>query len=242
MNVEEIILNYLENNETISLDEAAQIVYRTYPNVPRSTIRWRLHDMAGKGKLRRLRRGIYAISSKTDFSIHISDRLVAYYTAVTEQLPFIHICVWSSEAIQNFSHHHPKTNFDIVEVEKDGVEAVRDILLNLDIRASTYDDFPSIQPSLIGGERVVVIKRLISEAPVMSYSSIVVPRIEKILVDLVCDEKIFQYLHGSEMFYIYSHVVERYNLQYDTLLRYASRRGVSKKVDSLLQQISGNKS
>ena len=92
-------------------------------------------------------------------------------TAVTEQLPFIHICVWSSEAIQNFSHHHPKINFDIVEVEKDGVEAVKDTLLNLDIRASTYDDFPSIESSLIGGERVVVIKRLISEAPVTSYNA-----------------------------------------------------------------------
>lgn len=241
MDIRKIIIAYLETHDTISLDQAVQLVNQNEVDVPRSTIRWRLYDMVRKGSLQRIRRGVYTISKKREFSFHLSNRLVSYYTIAKEEMPFLKTCVWSSDVVKDLTRHHPNVSFDIVDTEKDGIESVKDVLLSNNIKACLYEDFPSLKSSLISDERIVVVKQLITESPVVSYSSVVVPRIEKLLVDIVCDDKIFEYLHGTELLYVYSQALERYNLQQDTLLRYARRRGAYEKINDVLLQINGKK-
>jgi hypothetical protein len=186
-----------------------------------------------------VRRGVYTSAKKPDFTVIVPDRLVSIYDTIRGQLPFVDICVWHTEVINQLAQHQTAPTVDIVDVEREAVSAVRDVLTGAGVRATDYGHLPVIQGSLLQKERLAVVKRLITESPLSSYRGTVVPRIEKILVDLICDENLFFYLQGAEMYTIYSSVLDRYSVRYDTLSRYASRRGVREEVKRLLAQITG---
>ncbi len=101
-----------------------------------------------------------------------------------------------------------------------------------------YEDLPAVARSFLGQEYIVV-KRLVSEAPVTRFSNVTIPRLEKILVDIVRDKNLFGFLEGAETYTIYQSAMDRYHIQLDTLVRYASRRGVKANVVTILDQING---
>ena len=67
----------------------------------------------------------------------------------------------------------------------------------------------------------------------------IVPRIEKILVDLVGDNELF-FASGSETYNIYEFVRESNNINMSRLLRYASRRNRKEKVEQIINSIDND--
>jgi hypothetical protein len=138
--------------------------------------------------------------------------------------------------------HQLFRTFIIVEVEKDATEAVffwmKGSRFNVAIDPS--DDF--INKYLAGNEGIVIIKPLISEAPLQKENGITLPSLEKVLVDITCDKSIFNAAQGAELRNIFTGAFQKYTIFSDRLLRYASRRG---KRDEMIQylkkiQIYGN--
>ncbi|MDD4192520.1 MAG: hypothetical protein PHI28_14400 [Mangrovibacterium sp.] len=95
-------------------------------------------------------------------------------------------------------------------------------------------------PSLTEFERhintneVIIVRPLISEAPLQLVDGINTPAIEKILVDIVGDVE-FSFLQGVEMNYVYNTIFEKHNVNKNKLLRYASRRGRKPVVEELIK-------
>lgn len=89
------------------------------------------------------------------------------------------------------------------------------------------------------GEPCVIVKTLVTEAPLTSVGGIKVPALEKLLVDILKDDDL-DYLSGSEASYIYSMAFELFTINVPKLLRYARRRGISETVDNLIHQDYNN--
>ena len=195
--------------------------------------------MVQRGTLQRVRRGVYARQDKRDFCLTVADSLALLFRAVQTSLPYVELCAWRSDDVQDLARHYPNRGVPIIEVEKDGETALRDVLVGMDQPAVAYEDLPAVARSFLEQEYIVV-KRLVSEAPVTRVDDVTVPRLEKILVDIVRDKNLFGFLEGAETYHIYQSATDRYHLQLDTLLRYASRRGVKDDVMMILGQITGN--
>ncbi len=65
---------------------------------------------------------------------------------------------------------------------------------------------------------------MVSEAPLQKISKMNTPTIEKMLVDIFCDDLIFAAQQGSEMRTIFQEAIDKYVLNENRMLRYADRR------------------
>lgn len=86
----------------------------------------------------------------------------------------------------------------------------------------------------INGNQAIIIRPLISEAPLQIIDGIKVPSIEKILVDIIEDIE-FSFLQGAELHSVYSAIFEQYNVNKNKLFRYATRRNRKQEVEQLLE-------
>ena len=239
MTLEPLIRSYLKTHDAVTVDTAVALARTSNPEISRSTIRWQLYALVQRGTLRRVQRGVYTLSDKPLFRLSVSDRLIACHKRLQTALPLLETCVWYTGAIRELAHHYPHESIDIIEVEREGESAVRDLLLNANMPVISYDDFPAIQCSGLANRDYVVIKRLVSEAPVLRDGELPIPRLEKLLVDMVSDERLFSFVQGAELYSIFAAAFERYHVQRDTLLRYASRRGAGEEVREIVEQIGG---
>lgn len=87
----------------------------------------------------------------------------------------------------------------------------------------------------------ILLLPLISRAPVQDITtddgqSIVVPTLEKILVDIYEGNSAFQFIQGAEVKRIFNQAIFRYAINYSTLFSYAKRRGKEIELHTLLSE------
>jgi hypothetical protein len=76
------------------------------------------------------------------------------------------------------------------------------------------------------GKPVVIVKPMVTESPLTQIGNILVPTLEKLLVDLSID-KDFYFLQGAEETYIMENAKSLYNINESRLRRYAKRRNIN---------------
>ncbi len=151
-------------------------------------------------------------------------------------LPFIHYCLWDSKIINEFSLHLNKINYTIIDTEKDVAKSVY-FLVKENYKHVFYkankemyqDYFPEIQ-------NIIIIRNLITEAPVKIIKTIPTVTIEKMLVDLYSDIE-FEYLQGNELSFIFKNAFIKYTINQSKLLRYARRKGVKDRIEKLINNL-----
>ena len=85
--------------------------------------------------------------------------------------------------------------------------------------------------------RNVVVKALVSESPLIERGGVMMPMLEKLLVDLNCDADFFMY-QGIEWEHIMDNAFSLYNVNTSVLLRYAGRRNRKETVEQYLKNKS----
>ena len=80
-------------------------------------------------------------------------------------------------------------------------------------------------------------KPLITESPVQKSNGVLVPTLEKLLVDLQKDQDFF-YLQEAEGIYIFQNALSLYTINESRLLRYASRRGIRKEIETNIKIVN----
>ncbi len=85
-----------------------------------------------------------------------------------------------------------------------------------------------------GDKETIIIKPLVSEAPVQKLQGIETITIEKVLVDIFTDEILFAAQQGGEMLQIFSEVYSKYTINESKMLRYADRK---RKKEALIQYV-----
>jgi hypothetical protein len=122
-----------------------------------------------------------------------------------------------------------------VETERDAINSVFDFLNeNSEKRVFLCPNSDDYSRYIVGKEAIIV-RNLVSEAPVQTLENITVPTIEKILVDVMGDVD-FEFMQGAELHRFYQNVLERCVFNQKKLLRYASRRNRKKEVEQLLNE------
>jgi hypothetical protein len=90
----------------------------------------------------------------------------------------------------------------------------------------------------VNEKEAIIIKPLISEAPTQNIKEVETATIEKILVDIFCDDVIFYAQQGAEKRTIFKEAFTKYTINQSKMLRYADRRRKKEELNQFIQTIS----
>lgn len=224
MSTADLILDFANSRNSFTLCELAGYVHDR-ENISNSGLLWHIRKLIKQNQLSRLSRGLYGKQAKSDFMPSLTEDLRNLYADLTRAFPLIYIVVYSGNDINSLQHHLSANNAIYVEVPKGATEAVFHYLADKKIRAyhRPTEDFMSDYVDL--AEKSVIVKALTTEAPIKAVDGVMMPTLEKILVDINADPD-FYYLQGNEAFNIMQNALSLYSINTPKMLRYASRRGI----------------
>ena len=173
---------------------------------------------------------------KPIFRTNPDDTTRELFNGLKETLPFTEISIWNTEAILSLMHDIPNFSLTIVGAERLSADSVTDALENLTDRLILRDAEKDILSRLAPGRSLVVVTPQVSQAPFEMENGVTCPTLEKILVDILCDNALHA-LTGSEAYEIYATALDRYAVNRKTLLRYAGRRNRTGEVKTILKEI-----
>lgn len=205
-------------------------------NIGSYNVEYTLKNLVKNGLLERTGRGRYVLGLKRQiYTPLLENETKGVYGLIQKEKPLIECCVWRTSIINEFTLHQAGRFAQIVEIERDGLEAVFDLL---------RDHYPNVylNPSdelldryIVYHNDAIIIIPLTSEAPTQIIDGIKTIKIEKLLVDLIVDIKLHESFQGTELAYIIKEAFRKYPINKDKMFRYARRRRKVDKVENMIE-------
>ena len=170
----------------------------------------------------------------------IPKKLKTINAKLKNKFPFSTYCLWSSSLLNEFSIHQANKSFFLIEVEKDSLESIFHFLKDKKYTVFIEPTQEVFENYISGEDNFLIVKPLISEAPLQSTENINTVTLEKMLVDIFCDKIVFSPYQGNEMKTIFRNAYSKYVINENKLLRYANRRGKKEQLKNYLRLINGN--
>lgn len=240
MTITEEIRQYLAGNpQPFSRKELIQYLRSKGHSNSIGSIAQVLNGFFESGQVVRISRGCYAPSydhsHQRPFHCHPSDEVKDISALLKEKYPFTDYIVWDARVVTPFMQHVPNVRRIIVEIERIAVQtAFEDIRSHTD-RFVFVDPTKDVLDNYSWGKDVVIVKPLVSQSPKEVVEGVPSPKLEKILVDILCDEDL-SYTRGIESLYIYEAALATHPISDRRLLRYAGRRNRTDEVKKLLNE------
>ncbi len=200
------------------------------PDLPKSTVYSRIRSLVNSGFLKRTGRGVYEITENIDFELHVSQKMKDVAKEVSLQFPYIDFCVWDLSPINSLAQHLINFNICIIDVDREAVEAVYQQLRETHEKVVTTK---RLVDNLADYNSYILVRKLVTDSPIMKKTEIPVPFLEKILVDIACDKE-FAIFQGYEIQHIFDNALSQYIINRNKLLRYAGRKNQRDKIEQLL--------
>jgi hypothetical protein len=218
--------------DTFNVQEIGSFYQTMESGVPQSTVNWRIYKLVERGIIQRVGRGKYQIGESSFFEPGITRKMIQINRYMKKQFPYITYIVWHIGDINTFSQHLFNKDITFVEVERDIVESVTEQLRDkfkyvLDKRTTSY---------LYLNESVIMVRPLVTGAPVQTVKTVPTITLEKILVDIYSD-KVLDFFQGNELSLIFKNAFTSYTIHMERLLRYASRKEKRAAISEFIQTI-----
>lgn len=199
------------------------------PNLNESTFGWRIYNLKNKDIIKSIYRGFYTLSHKTKYNPEVSEKILELAKVISTAFEGVKYCLWESNWLNEFTQHQSNKNIIVIEIEKDYAESLYyelkdffpfDFYINPDKKIIDFYVSESQNP--------IIIRKLITRSPISkrkeTKNELYIPLLEKILVDVFSDDKLFYHYQGIEMTHLYENALKKYSLNYTKLFSYAKRR------------------
>lgn len=208
------------------------------PKIKNTTVNWRVYSLVQFGILSRVGRGKFILGEGRRFVPEISSKIKSLYKKLYKKFPYLEICIWNTSVLNELMIHQPGRFYTLVEAEKDTNESIFYFLKenNKNVFIDPTSDILSRYAS--SEKEAIIVKPLVSEAPMQKIQSVNTITIEKMLVDIFSDETTFAAQQGSEMQTIFKNAFEKYTVNENKMIRYADRRGKKKAFNNYLNKVS----
>jgi hypothetical protein len=200
--------------------------YRHFePDLKDTTFRWRIYQLKTKKIIASISRDLFTLSYKPTYKPEVGDFERKIYTKIEKQFPDLRQCIWSTKIMSEFMLHISGRFITILQVEKNALEPVYEFLKEQNFRNLYIEpEEKEIDRYIFETESAIILQSLISKAPTQHVRKVNTMTIEKLIVDLFCDRKLFVAYQGSELVHIINNAYNRYTIDFTKLLGYAKRR------------------
>lgn len=234
-NIINTILHRFSNHTNISRNELYEIFKETQPDLKESTFAWKIYQLKKNKILKSIKRGVYTLIIKPEYCPEISDKLKRIFSAVRRESLSDNISIWSSAWLNEFMIHQPMRYVIILEVDPDVLETVYYFLRDKIYKKIYLKPVEHIMLNYAMEEHEpIILLPFKSRSPVKKHNKIITPALEKMLVDLFADSKLFYWVQSEELINIFDEANGKYQVNFSTLIAYARRRGVDTKLKQFL--------
>lgn len=178
-----------------------------------------------------------------NFELEIESRLKYRLENIS---PAIVISIWNTYDLSHLTSLQMLNNITIVETYSYAKEYLLNFLLEQG-KFAFYEEDYSVMSKYNRKTQLYMVRTMYEECPIIkkSFSStrsvdrltfITVPKIEKLIVDLVLDE-IYKMLFSSEIDRIINQLLKNYQINITTVLRYARKKHSTQKILDYLEYI-----
>lgn len=197
-----------------------------------------MYTLVQEGVLHRIGSGKFRLGEGRKYIPEISSLTKSIYKKLKAEFPYTNFCVWNTSVLNEFMQHQPNRYFLLVETDKE--TALSAFYFLREIKKSVFIEPTNdiLEKYIVNEKEVVVIKPLISEAPTQNINKVETATIEKILVDIFCDDVIFSAQQGAEKRTIFKEAFAKYTINQNKMLRYANRRGKKEELNRFVETIS----
>lgn len=237
--------------KNITRKELKEFYKKFNSELKETTFRWMLYELKKKEVITALDRGLYSLidcrnevynnknvpTLKNDeYWPIIPTKLQEMYDKVKEQFPFLKLCIWETSWLNEFMVYQPGKFMTIIEAESGTEESVfyylKTIYNNVFIKPSRQE----LEWYVYGNSDSIVIKKLVTQAPVSQKKKIATPKLEKILIDVFTEKEFYYPSQGQELINIFENAFHYYKISIKSLNRYADRRKCGNKVKNFLKE------
>lgn len=205
-------------------------------SISRATIEWHLGQLTKNGKINRIKRGTYTANTRPDFIPYDSELDIKLSEKISRWFPGAKVCVYKGTVFSSLQHHLSYNALTYIETDRGLTEVLfhrlkeTEPMVFLKPDKQTFNDYVDIsRPGII-------IKPLVSGSPLKTVAGVLVPTLEKLLVDIRCDAD-FDYLGGAEGRRMLENALSLYTVNTTKLLRYAGRRHRRELFEKELKEI-----
>lgn len=234
------ILSYADGRESFRFADIFTHLNSLF-EIRKVTLSWYLREMVKESALFKLGRGIYTAHNVQthEYIPRLSNKTIKVCKAISMTFPFITVSGFDGEVLADLQHHLSSNNLHYIEVDRDAVESVFHFLKQEGHKAYLNPNKEFVYDNIDISKDAFIVKPLITESPMTEIHGVKTPRLEKILVDIYCDDDM-DYLHGTEWSRIFDNAHAHYSVSRTTMLRYASRRNARAAIEKAIENLGKN--
>lgn len=231
--LEEKIEDYFHKNSTLTKEVLVSYITSDFSELKLSTIDVYLSRLKRKGVIMNPSRGLYSLSGKQEFSPEVGLKLTRLYNGIKKEYPYIEMCIWNTKWLNEFMRHQIFRFYVVIEVDKEVTESVFYTLKDRGRQVFLEPDAETFNLYVNNSEDVIILRSLISEAPLSYSDKVTVPTLEKLLVDMTIDTELYG-PQRAELESIYENAFQKYQVNKSKMNRYALRRNREQEVKRLV--------
>jgi len=206
--------------------------------ISQSAIHFRIHQLVKKGVLHRTGRGRYSLQRLSNYIPETTKEIAILHKTIQKEFPFIDLCIWRTSIINEFMIHQPGLFLTLVETERDTIDSLFYFLKEKKYPVLAEPTEEIMDKYLPWDKEPVILTPLVTEAPTLQVDNIITVSLEKMLVDIFCDNVIFSAQQGNEMDTIFIKALSTYAVNQSKMVRYADRKGRKEELRKYLKSIS----
>jgi hypothetical protein len=201
-----------------------------------------LHDLQEEKVIKAIDKNTYQlVNDRLVFASNIDAFLQEICQNLLSKFELGEYCIWSSDWLNEFTVHQSMRNLILLEVEKEVAESVFYALKDMNypnvFLLLQKADEVMIERYVFEAQNPIVISKIITKSPIKRLNNgLALPKLEKILVDVFCDESLLIAYKGQEEKTIFRNVLKKYDISLKTMFAYARRRRKEEQLKAYLYQ------
>ena len=213
------------DQEFFSREALYNFYLRFEPDLKETTFRWRIYNLKEKNLIRPISRSEFTLIYKPVFKPDIGEAEQKLFALIEKGFKDLKKSVFSTRILNEFMLHQPVRFFTLVEVEKEALESVFYYLKDNGTKnVFLQPEEKELQLYVSELENAIILRSLVSKAPLQKVKKTSTVTLEKLIVDLFCDRKLFYAYQGSELVFIFNTAYRKYAIDFTKLFGYAQRR------------------
>jgi hypothetical protein len=230
------IKEYFSNKKHFTRKDLEGYYHDKGERIKESTLKWRIHDLKKKKIIDSIGRGVYEISGKPEFKPEIDNLIKRLVKSFNKNYEEISYCIWNTKWLYRFMNHQPFSDFYVLETESDIIQQCFYHLKDDNYNIYLQPNSQMVDMYVTKSEKAIIVKPIVSRSPLKNVNNIYVPALEKMIVDIILEQKTFPMFSKSEVENILSNSSSTHNLNISTILSYADRRKGKDRVKSLIRK------
>lgn len=224
--IETQLIERFKRREVFSREDLLWFYRELEPDLKESTFGWRIFDLKKRHIIKDVKKGVYTLEEKQKFRPELDSKIIKISKFLGTSFDYHNYNIWNTAWLNEMTELQTTSYMIILEVDKSSMETVFYNLKDNGKFNNVYlkPDEAMINTYISEINEPLIVKSMISRAPVIKTRNVIIPTIEKILVDLYCDEKLFYAFQGHQLIKIYESCLSKYIINYSRLLNYAKRR------------------